>query len=561
MQDTHHSTTVTRSSGNDAVFPRDGRSGSTALSKPWAWIGLCSFVFLAFLACCPAEETSDLEGAPSETRFPHLTAARLKLQQKKAALRVASMAASFVKIHSTAQPREEHGTAEDAAEVLGWAEEKRREAENEVNEAREQLDRSVHLSKENMAIRCREYSGLKSDAWKKCEDEIENLALVAGGHSEDLQASFIQTSYGLNGLRTKVNIDLSNCKSEGGSINCADCTHPDSLCRQVYANLSSYDSEHTDFSPCTDTYPNPFADMKVFVMWRRRKDPNPRRYCRAFSRTQNMEFGFKSDNFFMLDNATNSPYMITKLMMGHPNRADQNVGGIGIKRVLMHQHSATGEWVADVYKETYCIKCPSPMAVVSRGKPTTQSSSIHGGVAARATDGNTDGNYGGNSCTHTNEGETSPWWRVDLQTVQSVHEVKLFNRASFGDRLVGFEVRVGNDDTTAASNTLCGGSNSNPGASITVQCNKNGGISGQYVFVTIPGSSKTLTLCEVEVMAPETFIFHSKYASQQNTSEIEAFETCAQSAFEHDGTHTNLMDSHQCNTLDYKHFKLMAITF
>ena len=67
-------------------------------------------------------------------------------------------------------------------------------------------------------------------------------------------------------------------------------------------------------------------------------------------------------------------------------------------------------------------------------------------------------------------------------------------------RLAGFEVWVGNDAIAPASNTLCGGSTTTPGASITVQCDR-GVTSGQFVFVTIPGDSKLLTLCEVGVMA------------------------------------------------------------
>ena len=74
-----------------------------------------------------------------------------------------------------------------------------------------------------------------------------------------------------------------------------------------------------------------------------------------------MEFGFQSDNFFLLKDskAKDSPYMITKSLLGHPNRASLNVGGIGLKRVLMHKHSITQEWVADVERQAVCINCTS----------------------------------------------------------------------------------------------------------------------------------------------------------------------------------------------------------
>ena len=45
-------------------------------------------------------------------------------------------------------------------------------------------------------------------------------------------------------------------------------------------------------------------------------------------------------------------------------------------------------------------------------------------------------------CTHTN-GETNPWWRVDLGRVEPVAEVNILNRDLVADRLNGAEIRVG----------------------------------------------------------------------------------------------------------------------
>merc|ERR1712224_325451 len=50
-----------------------------------------------------------------------------------------------------------------------------------------------------------------------------------------------------------------------------------------------------------------------------------------------------------------------------------------------------------------------------------------GGVAARAVDGNTNGRYGGKSCTHTRR-QRRAWWQVDLGKVRSVKRVVLYNR-------------------------------------------------------------------------------------------------------------------------------------
>ena len=104
-----------------------------------------------------------------------------------------------------------------------------------------------------------------------------------------------------------------------------------------------------------------------------------------------MEFGFQSDNFFMLKNATDSPYMITKVMIGHPNRASVKVGGLGLKRVLMHKHSKTNQWVADVEKQSFCIKCPSS---VFKSVFTTDSTPEHVDKFYNCATGAFDGNGG-----------------------------------------------------------------------------------------------------------------------------------------------------------------------
>ena len=64
---------------------------------------------------------------------------------------------------------------------------------------------------------------------------------------------------------------------------------------------------------------------------------------------------------------------------------------------------------------------------VAYHKPATQSSTHAGydseAVAERAVDGNGDGNIDHHSCAHTADGDSNPWWRVDLQGVYRVHKV------------------------------------------------------------------------------------------------------------------------------------------
>jgi glucose/arabinose dehydrogenase/azurin/lysophospholipase L1-like esterase len=72
----------------------------------------------------------------------------------------------------------------------------------------------------------------------------------------------------------------------------------------------------------------------------------------------------------------------------------------------------------------------------------SQSSTAYGGDAQRAVDGNTAGDFGAGSCTHTNEGEPNPWWEVDLGKELPIDSVVLWNRtdADYYHRLEGATV-------------------------------------------------------------------------------------------------------------------------
>jgi hypothetical protein len=125
--------------------------------------------------------------------------------------------------------------------------------------------------------------------------------------------------------------------------------------------------------------------------------------------------------------------------------------------------------------------------LVSQGKPASQISTGWGGDSTRAVDGNTDGNFGGNSVTCT-QLEDQPWWRVNLLGFYEVSEVVVWNRADCcGDRLNNFDVLVGSHK--------CG---SVRGAALTnpVKCDKL--LKGSSVTVQLQGRNY-LSLAEVEV--------------------------------------------------------------
>ena len=88
-------------------------------------------------------------------------------------------------------------------------------------------------------------------------------------------------------------------------------------------------------------------------------------------------------------------------------------------------------------------------------KPTKQSTTYKKQFASKAVDGNKDNHYA--SCTHTYHKSSNPWWRVDLEQRIAVTHVKIVNRNSVGERLDGFEIRIGDSLTNnGTTNKRCG---------------------------------------------------------------------------------------------------------
>src|SRR5262249_47484639 len=81
---------------------------------------------------------------------------------------------------------------------------------------------------------------------------------------------------------------------------------------------------------------------------------------------------------------------------------------------------------------------------VARGGKASQSSTDHGGDASKAIDGNKSGNYGDGGQTHTKEGQTDPWWEVDLGAEYPIQTILVYNRTdgALGARLKDYTVKV-----------------------------------------------------------------------------------------------------------------------
>lgn len=124
----------------------------------------------------------------------------------------------------------------------------------------------------------------------------------------------------------------------------------------------------------------------------------------------------------------------------------------------------------------------------------SQSSTGFGGLASRAIDGITDGNYGSSSVTHTNA-ETNPFWSLDLGSDFNVDEIVLFNRTDCcSDRLSGAQVRLFDEHGQVMFLSTLGVSTGIESFRIDVN-----DIRARSLQISLPGPNRTLSLAEVQV--------------------------------------------------------------
>ena len=163
-----------------------------------------------------------------------------------------------------------------------------------------------------------------------------------------------------------------------------------------------------------------------------------------------------------------------------------------------------------------CNTSPGPRSTIPRGNDTpgnvalnktaTQSSTVLGGDASRAIDGNTDGDWWHNSVTHT--GNPQGWWQVDLGSSQAVGEVRVWNRTDCcANRLNDWRVLTSNDPFPDTLEQAL----STPGVTdvhVTEQAGTPTGVAlpagttGRYVRIWLNDTNNPLSLAEVEVFGP-----------------------------------------------------------
>ncbi|XP_028281937.1 fucolectin-7-like [Parambassis ranga] len=121
------------------------------------------------------------------------------------------------------------------------------------------------------------------------------------------------------------------------------------------------------------------------------------------------------------------------------------------------------------------------------------------GAPSSAIDGNRESNFEAGSCTHTAE-MTRPWWKVDLLDSYIVTSMTITNRGDCCENsLNNVEIYIGNSPKNNGLENPMVRSIPSIGRGVSFPITFTDRVEGRYVTLSIPGSQRNLTLCEVEV--------------------------------------------------------------
>ena len=157
----------------------------------------------------------------------------------------------------------------------------------------------------------------------------------------------------------------------------------------------------------------------------------------------------------------------------------------------------------EIFKKIFLL-IPTILIILENyalNRPATQSTTSNNGEAARVVDGNRNPYFGNNSCSETTA-ITGPSWEVELETEIYVTSVTITTRVDdYWRERNRFSITVLNN----VENALCARSiQVHNGETTTYVCEKVG--KGTHVRIHVVGSTRRLSLCEVEVHGhPLTF--------------------------------------------------------
>ncbi|MEK8142716.1 NEW3 domain-containing protein [Streptomyces sp. M10(2022)] len=145
------------------------------------------------------------------------------------------------------------------------------------------------------------------------------------------------------------------------------------------------------------------------------------------------------------------------------------------------------------------------------GRAATQQATAWDSPASLAVDGNTEGNHGTGSVTHTAEPSNQAWWQVDLGTGAALDQVELWNRTDCcADRLKDYWVLASDTPITADGLDKARTAPGVTAVHMTDQAGRPGvvalppGTTGRYVRVQLASATDPLSLAEVEVRGART---------------------------------------------------------
>ena len=144
---------------------------------------------------------------------------------------------------------------------------------------------------------------------------------------------------------------------------------------------------------------------------------------------------------------------------------------------------------------------PMPILFDMTEASSAQSSTTHNGQPYRALDGIDSSKWTDGSCTHT-ASSTDPWWVAEIGTDRPVQvsEVKVTNRNDCcWERLDPFDVSI-NGEICATGISI------GRGATKTVPCTASVPAGNLKIKVSLPGSSRILTLCEVVLFEDANYL-------------------------------------------------------
>lgn len=152
---------------------------------------------------------------------------------------------------------------------------------------------------------------------------------------------------------------------------------------------------------------------------------------------------------------------------------------------------------------------PDPINLAVAHGIATQSSTAYNGPPELAIDGNTNGNFGGGSVTHTSHDDDPKWWQVDLQGDYPIETIILFNRtgSNYGERLNDFTVEV-RDSNGVVTLTQFYAAYPNPSLSISTD-----GVVGSVVRIS-KTSDLGLSLAEVEVFGVDNLLSNERFETK-----------------------------------------------